>query len=394
MYPSHSPTDLLVIVALSLATCGCSSLGGTARQGTSFRVDPFWPKPLPHDWIVGQVAGVAVDARDHVWIVHRPLSLTAREAGAAQDPPLAECCIPAPSVIEFDREGNVVSAWGGPDSVETDRQGSPTRSWHHGERWPQSEHGIFVDHLDDVWIGSNGANDHVVLKFDRAGRRLLTIGEWGVTAGSADTAHLGGPADVTVDPTTNEVYIADGYVNRRIIVFDAATGAYRRHWGAYGEPPDDRPLPPYDPNGAPARSFRSPIHAVRISEDGLVYAADRVNNRIQVFRKDGAFVREAFLAPRTLAMGSVWDLELSPDSAQMYVYVPDGTNMKVWILDRQRLEPVGTFGRGGRNAGSFEWVHNLAADSRGNLYTTEVNTGKRIQRFIRVDRGMGVGSGE
>jgi hypothetical protein len=370
----------LIAAALAIS---CIATAAQAQDIPRFTPDPFWPKPLPNDWIVGQVSGVAVDANDHVWIVHRPLTLTAREAGAAQHPPLAECCLPAPSVIEFDQEGNVVSAWGGPDSLERDAEGDVTRAWRGGERWPTSEHGLFVDHEGNVWMGSNGANDQVVLKFDREGRRLLTIGEWGVTGGSADTLHLGSPADVTVDPDAGEVYVADGYRNRRIIVFDATTGVYRRHWGAYGEPPDDAPVGPYDPGAAPARSFRSPMHAVRISYNGLVYAADRVNNRIQVFRKDGVFVREAFLATRTLAMGSVWDLEFSPDEAQTYVYVPDGTNMKVWILDRERLGVVGSFGRGGRNAGHFEWVHNLAADSRGNVYTSEVNTGKRVQRFVR-----------
>ena len=335
----------------------------------AFEVDPYWPKPLPKNWIIGQVSGVAVDSRDHVWIVHRQGSLTDREAGAVQAPPISECCVPAPSVIEFDPDGNVVQAWGGPGSEE---------------QWPQSEHGIFVDHEGNVWIGSDNRNDNVVLKFSSDGQRLLQIGRFGETGGSNDTRLLGRPADVTVDPETNEVYIADGYGNRRIIVFDATTGDYKRHWGAYGEPPDDAELGDYDPDAPPARSFRSPIHAVRLSRDGLVYAADRVNNRIQVFRKDGEFVMEAFVAKRTLAMGSIWDLEFSPDPEQTYVYVPDGTNNKVWILRRDDLRIAGSFGRGGRYAGQFNWVHNAAADSKGNLYTTEVETGKRLQKFGRI----------
>ena len=374
---------IVPIVAGGAVLLVAAARGGTGRTAPQYEVDPHWPKPLPENWILGQVSGVAVDSRNHVWIVQRPLTLTEREAGAVQPPPLADCCAPAPSVIEFDPEGNVVQAWGGPDSVETTADGNMLRAWHRGDRWPQSEHGIFVDHRDNVWIGSNGRFDQVVLKFDRNGKRLLTIGRWDVTRGSGDTVHLGSPADITVDPATNEVYVADGYRNRRIIVFDAATGAYKRHWGAYGERPNDDPLPPYDPDGAMVRAFRSPMHAVRIARDGLVYAADRVNNRIQVFRKDGTFVREAFLAPRTLAMGSVWDLEFSPDDAQTWVFVPDGTNMKVWMLERATLEVAGTFGRGGRNAGQFEWAHNAAIDSDWNLYVTEVNTGKRVQKFIR-----------
>jgi hypothetical protein len=355
-------------IAIILATAGAAFVaaraGEVADDGVPvYEVDPSWPKPLPNNWILGQISGVAVDSRDHVWIVQRPLTLTDREAGAVQDPPLSLCCVPAPSIIEFDREGNVVQAWGGPDSVEANAEGGPVRAWIQGERWPQSEHGIFVDHQDNVWMGSNGRLDQVVLKFDRSGRRLLTIGEWEVSGGSGDTEHLGSPADIAVDQETNEVYIADGYRNRRIIVFDAETGAYKRHWGAYGERPDDGPLPPYDPDAEPIRSFRSPMHAVRIADDGLVYAADRVNNRIQVFRKDGTFVREAILAPRTLAMGSVWDLELSPDARQTWLFIPDGTNM--------------------RYAGQLNWAHNAAVDSEWNLYVTEVNTGKRVQRYVR-----------
>lgn len=342
---------------------------GVAPQ---YEVDPFWPKPLPDNWILGQVAGVAVDARDHVWIVHRPSTLTPREAGAVQNPPLGECCVPAPPVLEFDPDGNVVRSWGGKGE---------------GFHWPESEHGIFADRDGRVWIGSNGRNDHVVLAFTPEGRFLFQLGEPGRTGGSNDRRLLGQPADIAVDDDAGEVYVADGYGNRRVVVFDARTGAYKRHWGAYGRPPSDDPLPPYDPDAPPAPQFRSPVHAVRLSRDGLVYVADRTNNRIQVFRKDGTFVREARLAPRTRAMGSVWDLELSPDSAQTFVFVPDGTNNKVWILRRSDLTVVGSFGRGGRNAGQFGWVHNVAVDSRGNLYTTEVDIYKRVQKF--VFRGWG-----
>ncbi len=277
----------------------------------------------------------------------------------------------------------MVQAWGGPDSVEHDDRGAPIRAWRNGKRWPRSEHGLHVDHEDNVWIASNGTGDQVILKFSRTGERLLTIGEWGVTNGSNDTRHLGSATNVAVDPETHELYVADGYLNRRVIVFDAETGAYKRHWGAYGLRPSDDPLPPYDPRAEPARSFRSPMHAVRIARDGFVYAGDRVNNRIQVFRRDGSFVREASLAKRTLAMGSVWDLVLSPDPEQRWLFVPDGTNMKVWMLSRESLQVVGEFGRGGRSAGQFNWVHSAAMDSQWNLYTAEVNTGKRVQRFVR-----------
>lgn len=367
-------TAVLLLVLLLFAIAQAPAGRAVARPGAvgwpdavpAFEVDPFWPRPLPNDWIVGQVAGVAVDERDHVWIVHRPGSLTEREAGLAQDPPLSRCCIPAPPVIEFDPEGNVVRAWGGPGP---------------GYEWPASEHGIFVDGSGRVWIGSNGAGSAQVLAFSREGEFRLQIGKAAETGGSNHPDLLDQPADIFVDDAAGELYVADGYGNRRVIVFDARTGAYRRHWGAYGEPPEDVPLEPYDPSEPPARHFRSPVHALQLTSDGFLYVADRVNNRIQVFQKDGSFVREAFVAPRTLAMGSVWDIDASPD--EQWLYVADGTNNLVWILERERLEVVGRFGRAGRWAGQFQWLHNVAVDSEGNLYTGEVETGKRVQKFVR-----------
>jgi DNA-binding beta-propeller fold protein YncE len=355
-----------------LAAAACSNLDASVARSLpsavpQFEVDPWWPKPLPNNWILGQVSGIAIDSRDHVWIVHRPRTLTVREAGAVQTPPISQCCVPAPPVIELDAQGNVVRSWGGPGR---------------GHHWPESEHTIHVDDRGNVWIGSNGRNDQVVLKFSPEGNLRLQIGQPGKTAGSNDTAFLGQPAGIHVDAEANEVYIADGYGNRRIIVFDAETGRYKRHWGAYGRRPNDGDLGPYDPKGPRAQQFRSPVHAVRIARDGLVYVADRVNNRIQVFRKNGQFVKEATLAPETLAMGSVWDLALSHDRAQTYLYVPDGTNQKVWIVRRADLSVAGEFGRGGRNAGYFGWVHNLAVDSRGNVYTSEVDIYKRVQKFV------------
>ncbi|MCK5466973.1 MAG: hypothetical protein KAI99_00635, partial [Cyclobacteriaceae bacterium] len=314
-----------------------------------FEVDPFWPKLLPNSWILGEVAGVATDANDHVWIVQRPGTLDKREMGAIQSPRRAECCSPAPSVIEFDADGNVLQAWGNPDTTK---------------QWITSEHGIFVDQDDNVWIGGNnsrgGGQDNVVLKFSNDGKLLLQLGEYGKTNGSNDTLHLNAPEDIAVDKEANEVYIADGYGNRRIIVFDATSGDYKRHWGAYGEQPHDDKLPAYNPVDQPLKSFRNPVHAVRISNDNLVYVADRVNNRIQVFNKDGSFVTESFVAKETLGSGAVWDIELSPDPVQTYMYIADGMNMKIWILNRSTLEVVGSFGHGGRNAGQFGWVHNVA----------------------------------
>ena len=329
-----------------------------------FRVDPFWASELPNNWMLGQVSGVAVDGRDHVWIVHRPHTLDPRQRGEE-----GMCCVPAPPVIEFDPDGVVVRSWGGPGD---------------GFEWPENEHGIHVDPQGNVWIGGNGTNDAHVLKFSGDGEFLLQIGQAGQSTGSNDTMNLGRPAAIEVDPEAREVYIADGYGNRRVIVFDADTGEYKRHWGAYGERPDDQALPAYDPTDAPSRHYRSPVHGVAIANDGLVYVADRTNNRLQVFQKDGQFVTEAFIRPDTLGSGTASGVTLSEDADQRWLFIPDGTNNVVWILDRETLEVVDYFGRLGKNAGQFYRLHNLAIDSRGNLYTTEVNVGQRLQKFDRI----------
>ena len=329
-----------------------------------FRVDPFWPS-LPNDWMLGQAAGVAVDADDHVWLVHRPRTLDARQRGEE-----GMCCVPAPPVIEFAPDGAVLRSWGGPGE---------------GYEWPDSEHGIHIDHEGHVWVGGNAANDSHILKFTKDGEFLLQIGRAGQSDGSNDTEDLGRPAGIRVDPEANEVYVADGYGNRRVIVFDADTGAYKRHWGAYGERPDDSELPPYDPEADPIRHYRSPVHDVAIANDGLVYVADRTNDRLQVFQKDGTFRREAFVRPETLGSGSVSGVTLSVDADQRWLFIPDGTNNVIWILDRASLTVVEHFGRMGKYAGEFYRLHNLAIDSGGNLYTTEVNVGQRIQKFDRLN---------
>ena len=329
-----------------------------------FRVDPFWARELPSNWMLGQVSGIAVDDRDHIWVLHRPRTLDARQRGEE-----GMCCVPAPPVIELDPEGNVVGSWGGPGE---------------GYQWPASEHGIHVDPQGFVWIGGNAADDAHILKFTTEGEFLLQIGRSGQSSGSNDTENLGRPAGIRVDSEASEVYVADGYGNRRVVVFDSETGDYKRHWGAYGERPDDAALPPYDPDADPIREYRSPVHDVAIAHDGLVYVADRTNNRLQVFQKGGEFVTEAFIRPETLGSGSVSGVTLSEDPDQRWLFIPDGTNNVIWILDRTTLEVQDYFGRLGKNAGQFYRLHNLAIDSRGNLYTTEVNVGQRVQKFDRL----------
>ncbi|MGH8676914.1 MAG: hypothetical protein ACREUQ_01005 [Burkholderiales bacterium] len=340
-----------------------------AEDVPAFRVDPFWPKPLPNNWLFGQIGGIAVDRHDHVWVLQRPRTLTDDERGAAVDPPTSKCCKPAPPVLEFNAEGDLVQAWGGDAS---------------GYDWPRSEHGIFVDADDHVWIAGNDKdNDAQVLEFTRGGKFVKQIGEARHTEGSNSTRYLGRPALAVVDNSAHELYVADGYGNKRIVVFDARTGEYRRHWGAYGAKPDDADTGKYDPGAPIAKQFRNPVHCVRISHDGLVYVCDRVNNRFQVFRKDGSFVAEHVLERNTRFVGSVWDIALSVDPEQKYLFVADGTNNEIHILLRSNGQEVGAFGRQGRYAGEFHWVHAIAIDSRGNLFSGEVDTGKRVQKFTR-----------
>ncbi len=341
-----------------------------AVQAPRFEVDPFWPKPLPNHWLLGSTIGVSVDAQDHVWIIHRgAATLNPRtEMSAATDPPTAEaCCRPAPPVLEFDPAGNLVGHWGGPGE---------------GYEWPESNHGITVDYKGYVWIGGNGKTDAHVLKFTKEGKFLLQVGRRGKSGGSHDTVNFGRVAKIFVDPKTNEAYIADGYGNKRVAVIDADTGAFKRYWGAYGNKPDDTDLGPYDPDAPPAQQFRNPVHCAEVSNDGLVYVCDRVNDRIQVFKKDGTFVKEVFIARRTRGDGSVWDIAFSRDPQQRFLYVADGKNEKVYILDRESLQILTSFGDGGRQPGQFFAVHSIATDSKGNIYTTETYEGKRLQKFV------------
>ena len=353
---------LAIVVAVTLAFSGSVTAqrpaDGVAPQ---FQVDPWWPKPLPNNWIIGQASGVAVDRHDHVWVIHRPRSLTEDERGAVLSPPRSLCCVPAPPVLELDADGKLLKSWGGPGA---------------GYEWPLNEHGIFVDHQDNVWIGGNDQKDHQVLKFTREGKFLLQIGKAEVTGGDNDHAHLGRPANMNVDPATNELFVADGYKNHRVIVFDAQTGAYKRHWGANGRPPGEAGVKP----------FGNPVHCARLAKDGLLYVCDRMHNRIQVFRKDGAYVKEFFVAPETKGNGSTWDVDLSQDQAQLHLYNADGENNHIWTLLRETGRILGTFGRNGRQAGQFHWVHNMAVDAAGNIYTTEVDTGKRTQKFVLRSR--------
>ena len=339
-------------------------------QAPRFEVDPMWPKPVPNHWVFGNIIGVGVDTQDHVYIIHRGAgSLEPKEIYAAANPPASECCIPAPPVLEFDQEGNLVKAWGGPGP---------------GYEWPESNHGITPDSKGNLFIGSNGGNDGHILKFTRDGKFLKQFGFAYASAGSNDMWAFNKVAKISLDEGANEAYVADGYGNHRVAVIDMDTGKIKRYWGAYGNKPDDTNLGNYNPAAPPVQQFRNPVHCAEPSNDGNVYVCDRPNDRIQVFTKAGKFVKEAFVAKNTRGDGSVWDVAFSPD--QRFLYVADGHDKKVWILDRASLETIGSFGEGGRYPGHFYGVGSVAVDSKGNVYTGETYEGKRVQKFVTKGR--------
>ena len=339
-----------------------------APGAPKFTPEPFWPKPLPGNWILGQVAGIAVSPDDHIWIVHRPRTLLDDEKGASKNPPETNCCTAAPPVMEFDAEGNLLRHWGGKGSD--------------GFEWPKNEHGIHVDRQGNVYIGGNNEGDQIY-KFTADGKFLTQFGKDDGSKGSNSTTRLGRPAHMVTDPDVTELYVADGYGNRRVVVFDAKSGAYKRHWGANGNKPSDEKLVAYRPDAPPSPQFANPVHCVRLSNDGLVYVCDRANDRIQVFSRDGKFVKQFPIQPETLQNGSVWDLVLSEDAGQKFVFIADGANGQIITIDREDGKVLTQWGRHGRQPGQFKWVHNIAIDSKGNLYTSEVGFGRRVQKFRR-----------
>jgi sugar lactone lactonase YvrE len=367
---------VLLFCAATLAVFTSPASGQKAavsKQPPTFKVDPSWPQELPNDWIMSVVTGVFVDSKQHVWVTNLPEMLTEEELYAEQKPPMGTCCKTPPTVLEFDQNGKLVQGWG---------YGSKEPP----AEWPRNPHGIFVDHNDFVWVGTY--MHHRVQKFTRDGKLVMTIGQYDKNAGSNDTTLLGGPAGIWVDPKTNEVYIADGYRNRRVIVFDGATGKYLRHWGAYGNKPDDTEKFDYTTmaSGALPKQF-STVHGITGSNDGKIYVCDRRGNRIQVFTHDGKFLAEKVIAPATLSSGSSFVPVLSVDPEQTWLYVADGTNFKVWILRRSDLEIVGSFGHGGHQVGEMIRPHGMSIDGQGNLYVGEASYGRRVQKFRMVPPG-------
>ncbi|HTE14568.1 MAG TPA: hypothetical protein VK642_05785 [Burkholderiales bacterium] len=364
----NSVAGIFVAALITIITViGCAqqpTQQGSAGSVPHYQVDAFWPKPLKDNWIWGQVSSVAVDARDHVWVLHRPSTLLPDDKGVQQKPPANRCCVSAPPIMEFDADGNFVQGWGGPGQ---------------GYDWPKNEHGIHVDFQDNVWVSGNDPTDHHLLKFTRDGKFLLQIGKPGKSEGSNSRTQLGRPAAIVSDAAAHEIIVGDGYGNRRVIVFDATTGAYKRHWGAYGAVPDDGKVDPYKPGATPSKQFGNP-HCVRQTNDKLIYVCDRPNNRLQVFRADGNFLHEFFIESQSLS-GPVADTVASTDAQQRYLFVADGGSSQINILSRDSGKIIGSFGRPGRMAGEFRNLHNIAIDSKGNIFTAEAGFGRRVQKF-------------
>ena len=421
-----------------------------------FVADPSWPQPLPHRWLLGQIGGLYVDRHDHIWVYNRPRTMTSDEAAAEgavpgtnvagqgfarPHGPIGDCCIAAPSVLEFDTAGKLLRAWGGPS--DPGWLAAHCRAAD-GCIWPNSEHGIYVDDKDNVWVAGNSGRvpanptpwttnreggDGFVLKFDMNGNFKMRIGGTPTAPNSNDTnSGINGtptlyePADMVVDPKTNRLYIADGYGNRRILIVDADTGKYIGHFGAYGNNPVDdaaaRAAGSWIADAARGNRhpafFRNPVHCVKIADDGKLYVCDRGNDRIQVFDGNSpdlgkpcsnpagqagkcGYVAEQFISAATETLpvmpGTAVSMNFSTDKAQSCLYVGDNSNQTIYILKRGDLSELGRLGRAGRQVGQFHWLHQVSLDSKGNLYTAEVDTGKRIQKFLRYGQAGCSGTG-
>jgi DNA-binding beta-propeller fold protein YncE len=360
-----------IVVNVALIESG-NAAAAQPREIPKFQVDPAWPK-LPGKWVFGQVSSVSIDSQGHAWVLQRPTTVRDDQKAMA-----------APPVLEFDEAGNFIQGWGGPGE---------------GYEWPEIEHGIYVDPKGFVWIGGNGKSDHHLVKFTQAGKFVMQIGRKGQSKGNTDTQNVNQAADTFVYAKTNELFVADGYGNRRVIVFDADTGAFKRMWGAFGKPPTDiKPAPkPKVPEGSriPAKEetgngpdqFEPPVHAARVSNDGLVYVSDRGGKRVQVFTLDGKYVTQKFIdryceEPHCGNGQTVASTAFSHDPEQRYLYVASRSPARVWVLDRKTLEPLDSFGRPGIAPGEFYVLHHMNVDAKGNLYTTEVQDGKRIQKWV------------
>jgi DNA-binding beta-propeller fold protein YncE len=350
-------------------------MAGSHNSRTSqvpiFAVDPAWPT-IPNHWVLGDVSSVAVDSQNHVWVLHRPRTVRPAQKSFA-----------APPVLVFDASGKFIKGWGGPGE---------------GYEWPVTEHGIYVDYKGNVWIGGNDKKDNQILKFTGDGKFLIQIGHSEQSKGNSDTQNLNRPADTFVYKKTNELFVGDGYGNSRVIVFDADTGAFKRMWGAFGKPPTDAA-----PNGSGSEKAVDPsegpprfniVHAARVSNDGIVYVADRANKRIQLFTLQGKFLKQVAIganceAPQCGNGQTAASVAFSSDPQQRFLFVADRSEGRILVLNRKTLETLYSFGKLGYQPGEFNILHHMTSDSQGNLYTTEVNDNfaageccRRVQKFV------------
>ena len=373
---------------IGLAAAPAAPADDSAKDIPRYANDASWPKPFPNHWIMGQIGGLAIDRQDRIWVLQRALPYAVDEKGVKHDLALAQRM---PAVMVFDAQGNIVKSWGGQGYVAD---------------WPKSEHALWVDRGDNVWIGGNAPGDRQVLKFTSDGRQLLEIGHpTNAPRNNADTSMLGEPAGIEVDDAAHEVYVSDGYLNSRVVVYDSDTGKFKRGWGAYGIPLSEVANPPeptgteastfghyvaegpaYVPGEPPEKQFRTPVHCVHQSADGLIYVCDRRNDRIQVFTKQGKFVKEFLVHRETRGNGSVWTLSFSHDPGQKYLIIGDGVNQCAWVLRRKDGAQVSSFGQG-----YLFFVHQSALDSKGDYYTGDVggptiprapSNGKSVQKFV------------
>jgi hypothetical protein len=358
--------------ALLIATASLGIGAQSLPKAPQFSVDPNWPQ-IPNNWVLGEVTSISVDRNDHIWVLHVPQSI-----------PEAQRANAAPPVLEFDAAGKLLTSWGGPG----------------GTVWLGREHGIFVDANDFIWIGGRagwprqttpGVSDDMILKFTMAGKLVMQIGHSGQSKGNVDTENVHQATDVFVDTTAKEVYVADGYGNKRVVVFDSETGKFKRMWGAFGNAPPPTlaanpatPQPQTTPDGPP--EFGLP-HAIKASRDGVVYVADRINNRIQLFTREGKFVKQVRVTNDGSDVVPVpAGFAFSPDEKQQFLYVVDSGPMRIVIFDRATMTQIGVIGMKGSHAGEFDIVHHMAADSKGNLYTAESVNNRRAQRFVLEKR--------
>ena len=378
------------------ALCGVAyaqvgGLGGRTRQATTNLPNPpdapyhfvaDWPKPLPNNWVMNEVHGVYVDKNDHIWLyirVSQPVQdnppFNNADSPGARDKATRKM---SPPVLEFDTDGNLLQAWGGPNSVPP------------GVRWADKERTIVVDSKGDVYLSGSTPGDGL-LKFTNDGKFIRDYGHRGPVVERKDQKMDNqqtdiwptGAAGLALDEPADEMYIADGYLNRRLLVYSISTGQFKRGWGAYGKPLSQISNAdiPHDPNDFHAAEFGNPVQSVTLSNDGLVWFGDRGGDRIQVFTKQGKFVREMYVANGTMRGGSVMNIAFSPDPAQQHVFVPDMVNGYVWELDNKTGQIIGKLGRPGDGPGEFAGAHEAAVDSKGNVYIGENGRNKRAQKW-------------